>query len=448
VHRTDKNVQSCIKAVEAWANGTARLSPPEDPLDLPMVPFEQEEGTNLEYPLLEPCSENESNGETDFGNKLACANESSNGLSGDDDIDTESVVSFGDGNNSSGKGSPIQRHTFPACCRGILWLINTQGCRHAVLLSIFDDAGFHPNQYSLSNGQLFNCCDTHFATINTENPARESLARLLPPPNIFEQNQSSGPPAAADNIAERSVQRRSSWEQQAKVRQALHLLRVEIWEDIANGSAFIPYSPYAFFPDSYVEHLAAMCTSIHSQDDVRIQLGNVSQQSAELEPYLHQIFTAVTTNFTHAVAPQPVGQPPRGRNFVQPIHKIAVDVNPTDPKIQRMVAENDNAARVHQELREDEDEIQRDRWSRLDQVATGNQQEKESGINPFAHLIPGSIALPSEGIPDDIYNPRSIPAAVKIHFPVLGHGRPSKASTDFRRTIIRSYWVARGYTGS
>jgi hypothetical protein len=37
---TDSRVIECIKAVESWSNGTFRMTPPEDPLDIPLVPFE------------------------------------------------------------------------------------------------------------------------------------------------------------------------------------------------------------------------------------------------------------------------------------------------------------------------------------------------------------------------------------------------------------------------
>jgi len=37
---SDSRVNECIKAVESWSNGTFRMTPPEDPLDIPMVPFD------------------------------------------------------------------------------------------------------------------------------------------------------------------------------------------------------------------------------------------------------------------------------------------------------------------------------------------------------------------------------------------------------------------------
>jgi len=37
---TDPHVVECIKAVESWSNGTFRMTPPEDPFDIPVVPFD------------------------------------------------------------------------------------------------------------------------------------------------------------------------------------------------------------------------------------------------------------------------------------------------------------------------------------------------------------------------------------------------------------------------
>ena len=37
---TNSHVIECIKAVESWSNGTFCMTPAEDPLDIPIVPFE------------------------------------------------------------------------------------------------------------------------------------------------------------------------------------------------------------------------------------------------------------------------------------------------------------------------------------------------------------------------------------------------------------------------
>ena len=42
-------------------------------------------------------------------------------------------------------------------------------------------------------------------------------------------------------------------EQRLKVREALGEIRLQIWEELAGGNPHIPYSPYKFIPDTYIE---------------------------------------------------------------------------------------------------------------------------------------------------------------------------------------------------
>jgi hypothetical protein len=172
------------------------------------------------------------------------------------------------------------------------------------------------------------------------------------------------------------------------VREALREIRLQIWEELAGGNPHIPYSPHKFIPDTYIERIVASCPSLTTVDQLKTQLAKTSKVSTLLEPYLPRILAAAAKAYTDSIVPpRPIGRPPKRRAVI-----------PAE--------------------------------------------------NPYAAEAPASISPPPNGIPADIYHLRSIPPELRNSLPPLGRGRPSNTTRAHRHAIIRSYWVARGYTGN
>jgi hypothetical protein len=392
----DPTVTACIQGVEAWANGTLRMTPPEDPLDLPVIPFDSDKQDD-QPPISHPPSsisdsDSDSDGPPEHEHSQHISDFEDNDSNDEDNNSTASVNS-----ENASQARQVKHHCFPTCCRGITWLINTSGCRRAVLLSIFDDAGFVPAKYSLRNQSLPTCCDSHLATFRetcTDNDAIRRLVHLLPPDSLANPQAQ---PTSNDTEEARKAHQNSgncTRSQRIKVRQALQELRLQIWEELAAGSRFMPYSPQKFLPDTYIERIISMSGSLSTVNQLKTQLATGSLSSL-LDPFLPRILAAASNAYAHSATPayhpgQPLNQ---GR----------------------------------------------------EESATAAQQEEVQ--NPYALLQPGSIATPASGIPANIYDSRSIPTDLRNILPSQGRGRPSKAAQSIRQAIIRSYWVARGYQG-
>jgi len=169
--------------------------------------------------------------------------------SSDDDI---SVISA---DYDIGQSVPRAKHvSFPVSCRGITWFINTAGCRRAVLLTLFIDAGFIPGKYTLTRDDMPTCCNAHlaeFREVHQDNEDVSLLLRLLPPvdpvpdcPMVTQEYDAGHLPVLRQHYTK---------EQRLKVREALREVRLQIWEELAGGNPLIPYSPHKFIPDTYIE---------------------------------------------------------------------------------------------------------------------------------------------------------------------------------------------------
>ena len=241
---TDSRVIECIKAVESWSKGTFRMTPPEDPLNIPMVPFDvypPEKDTKA----LSAVNSHEDESDSDNASLAEQSHLPDKDAESEDD-DSGSIVSV----DPDYQRRPVRRRGYPTSCRGITWLINIEGCRRAVLLTLFDDAGYNPSQYSMSNSSVPTCCDYHLAAFRArhdDNDAVRSLMRLLPPDQMATQSTPivSGYNSDSDNEERPVHQRRCNITklQRLKVHQALREFRLQIWEELAGGSQFIPYTP-------------------------------------------------------------------------------------------------------------------------------------------------------------------------------------------------------------
>jgi len=452
----DSRVIECIKAVEPWSNGTFRMTPPEDPLDIPMVPFDVEPPEKVS---LAPASADsyEEDSESDNDSPVHQSHLSNTDTESEED-DSASIVSV----DPEYHGRQARRREYPASCRGVTWLINTEGCRRAVLLTLFDDAGYNPDQYLLSNSSVPTCCDSHLAAFRTQhadNDAVRSLIRLLPP------GQRETPTAAtatgshpnSDDDA-RPIQRRRrnvTGLQRQKVRQALRELRLQIWEELAAGSQFIPYTPHKFLPDTYIERIVSMSSSLTTEDNLQVALAKTSQVTLLLVPFLPRILATATKAYSDSFLPaRPVGLSLHPRGPMHPLHVITEDVEVNTPPTQQPMRANEQTG-VEHEAREDQPDLQyqkrREHIQTRKAQQTDTQRARETVLigsnNPYADLLPNSIPTPSLGIPSDIYDPRSIPRDLRSTLPPLGRGRPSKMVQTYRRAIIHSYWAARGYEG-
>jgi hypothetical protein len=239
------------------------------------------------------------------------------------------------------------------------------------------------------------------------------------------------------------------------VRQALRELRLQIWEELAAGSQFIPYTPHKFLPDTYIERIVSMSGSLTTENDLQAALAKTSQVSSLLVPFLPRILATATKAYSDSVLPaRPVGRPPKPRAPMQPLHVTTEDIEVGSPRTQQPMQANEQVG-VEPEARDDQEDLQhqnqRERIRARKAQRTDPQRAGDAvstgGSNPYADLLPNSIPAPASGIPADIYDPRSIPRDLRSTLPPLGRGRPSKTVQTYRRAIIRSYWAARGYEG-
>ena len=454
---TDSHVVKCIKAVESWSNGTFRMTPPEDPLDVPIIPFEVHPPEKESLAAMSVASYQDESESDNAASALNSEHLPDNAAKSEDD-DGGSIASI-DPEHHDRQG---RQRGYPATCRGISWLINTEGCRRAVLLTLFDDAGYNPSRYAISNSSVPTCCDSHLAAFRTQhddNDAVHSLIRLLPP----EQSAALSKPIAPDyesnsNEDKQPVQQRRqniTRLQRLKVRQALQELRLQIWEELAAGSQFFPYTPHKFLPDSYIERIVSMSAILTTVEDLSVALAKTARMSSLLVPFLPRILaTATKAHSDNALPAGPVGRPLKRRAPAQPLHVITAHAAIDSPQIQQHIQANEQV-RLEHEAQEDQREQQRQKnreYMKARKIQRGNTQTPDDTMskasnNPYADLIPGSIPAPASGIPSDIYDIRSIPADLHRTLPPLGRGRPSKILQTRRHAIIRSYWTARGYKG-
>jgi hypothetical protein len=239
------------------------------------------------------------------------------------------------------------------------------------------------------------------------------------------------------------------------VRQALCELCLQIWEEVAAGSQFIPYTPHKFLPDTYIERIVSMSGSLTTEDDLQVALAKTSQVSSLLVPFLPRILATANKAYSDSILPaRLVGLPLHSRGPMHPLHVITEDVEVNTPPTQQPMCANEQTG-VEHAAREDQPDLQHQK--RRERIQTRKAQQPDTqivrdtvlmgGTNPYADLLPNSIPTPALGIPSDIYDPRSIPHDLRSNLPPLARGRPSKMVQTYRCAIIRSYWAARGYEG-
>jgi len=321
---TNSHVIECIKAVESWSNGTFCMTPAEDPLDIPIVPFEvhpPEKDTRA--PSAVNLHEDES--DSDSASLAPQLHLPARNADSEND-DTASIVSV----DPDYQGRPLRRRGYPTSCRGVTWLINTEGCRRAVLLTLFDDVGYTPSQYSISNSSVPTSCDSHLATFrdcHDDNDTIQSLVRLLPPDKVATKSTS----IASEYNSNSNVDEQPVWQRQhnitrlqrLQVRQALQELRLQIWKEAAGGSQFIPYTPHKFLPDAYIERIVSMAGSLTTVEDLQLALAKPLQLSSLLVPFVPQLFETATKAYTDCTLPsRPVALPLTSRASAQPPRMI------------------------------------------------------------------------------------------------------------------------------
>jgi len=348
---------------------------PEDPLDLPLIPFDSGENSyELQNPGIDRLVLGPDNEDSDMEDDPLSAHEEesneclpSGGGSDSEEDDSDDDISVISADNDIRQSvQRAKRVSFPVSCRGISWFINTTGCRRAVLLILFNDVGFIPGKYSLTHNDMPICCDAHLAAfreVQQDNEDVHLLLRLLP---------SADPVRESDPVPESQMvtqeydaghlpvqHQHYTKEQRLKVREALREIRLQIWEELAGGNPHIPYSPYKFIPDTYIERIVASCPSLTTVDQLKTQLAKTSKVSTLLEPYLPRILAAAAKAYTDSIiSPRPIGHPPK-RQAVIPAE------------------------------------------------------------NPYAAEAPASISPPPNGIPADIYHLRSIPPELWNSLPPL-----------------------------
>jgi len=197
----------------------------------------------------------------------------------------------------------------------------------------------------------------------------------------------------------------------------------------------------------------ASCASLTTVDQLKTQLAKTSKVSTLLEPYLPRILAATAKAYTDSVVPlRPIGHPQRRT-------VIPKDSNFDSPVAQQLNQERE-VARLAYDSQEDQLEKHGERdhgYTWAPKVAIGLIPEVSNindtvpaattAENPYAALPPASIPPLPYGIPADIYHLRSIPPELRNSMPPLGCGRPSITTRACQHAIIRSYSVARGYTG-
>jgi len=324
IYRTDgasglsRHVDACIAGVDAWTNGTEKSLPPLDPLDAPVIPSDCYPTEDEDHADMIAMGCRDDSGPTDcwLGQDLSddesdrynsdyppVANEP-----GSEESETDSVVSLDDNATEGRYGRHTRYNSYPICCRGITWLVNTQQCRLIVLLRLFDDTGLQPASYVVSQHthQRPTCCNTHLVAYLTKFHVADSsklpdavkaIQRLLPPPTPVKSTQPSDLPMTNPRELDGNLVNRPTTDRGYKlaVRQLLRELRLDLWEEATAGDVFMPYAPNKLLPDMYIESLVKQCDSIY-------HAGTLEEKTAIVAKTVqHSLFPGSATRIASAI---------------------------------------------------------------------------------------------------------------------------------------------------
>jgi hypothetical protein len=521
-----QRLERCIRGVADWAQGKKGERPINDPLDVPVVPYAQVDSEsdsdvdNIEQTLGHDCSRSADDctetsfedfdfpdqdlepGSSDPGDLAMdthsditqSASESDSETDNDDEdsqtIQSASTVSLNSDNESLASrqrasseealdADSSRRRKFPAGCRGIVWFINTTGCRRAVLRVLHDDAGYDSWDHIVESDVIVpgteTCCDHHCPTHADELP--DTIRQLLAQDEDIEPGGQSSDVEDLE-LPDTAPIRKVSRLQQQQVRHALRTLREEIHWEISKGDIFFPYTAQTFISDDYINKWSRGCGTINSEADILGRVSSKTHSPQHLTPFLSRILATIQETLARS---QPPPARRRGRQRKErapfiPLHIIPSDADVEDPSTQLLLAENERL-RVEHELNEDKLQARRRRqrermaWnnaSRSDRNQRGRSGLRASNIPVNYALAPNSsepavsptfqaditeepAQLPpppkegEEGLPSDIYAERNIPSEVQTRLPKRRRGRPSKKEHEERRQIIKEYWKERGY---
>jgi hypothetical protein len=406
----DDRVSECIAAVEAWATGAERLQPPVNPEDRPVIP----------YTVSDEVAADDGNEDASIIGPDDLEHDNSEGPRDDQDTHNNSDNDTESEDESSAQTHGRKRRVYPSCCRGISWMINTEGCRRAVMLTLFEDPGFNAREFELERS-LPTCCDRHLTSYCQEHadPNHQpedvrQIRRLLPPEPVSDSDAGSLTPGLVSpdgsiigdtQDIQHAATRRASNKQRSAVKTALRDFRIETWEKISNGNIFMPYPPHKFLPDSSIEKLARNCCSLVSAADIEACLAGPTDGLGYLRklgflPSMLEVIVQTVNDTAHK--PNPVGRKRMGRRPYIPLHDIAPDADANDPVVIQKRRENE-AARLAHETLEDAKERQRAkareyaalRKARSQNTSTQDasasqapllSSEEVSESNPFAQL--------------------------------------------------------------
>jgi hypothetical protein len=510
-------LERCIRGVADWAQGKKGQAPIDDPLDVPVVPYAQVDNESCSDLNDIPQATGDGSSEFDDDSTEASFDEfdfpdqdhddsdstesgsESDSESDDNAEDMDSIASIESVNESlarsdeSSAEDSSRMRRFPAGCRGIVWFINTTGCRRAVLRVLHDDAGYDSWDHVVEPDVIVpgteTCCDRHCPAHAEELP--DTLRRMIEPIEEIEPQESTSDVEDAEDAEDAELPdpaptRKVSRLRQQQVRQALRALREEIHWEISKGDILFPYTAQTFVSDQYIDKWSRGCGTINSEADILGHVSSKTHSPQHLTPFLPRILATIQETLEHS---QPAPARRRGRQrkerapFIPP-HIIRSDADLEDECTQLLLAENEQLRAEH-ELNEDKLQARRRRqrermaWKnapRSDRLQRGRSGLRASNIPVNYAIAPGSsepavfsrsqvsiqanrdltqepAALPSpkadEGaLPSDIYADRNIPSEVQSRLPKRRRGRPSKQDHEDRRQIIKEYWKDRGYISS
>jgi len=124
----DSNVREFIEATESWANGTLRMDPPEDPLDLPLIPFDSGENSyELQNPGTDRLVLGPDNEDSDMEDDPLSAHEEESdeclpsgwGSDSEEDDSDDDISVISANNDIRQSVQRAKRVSFPVSCRGI-----------------------------------------------------------------------------------------------------------------------------------------------------------------------------------------------------------------------------------------------------------------------------------------------------------------------------------------
>jgi superfamily II DNA/RNA helicase len=172
--------------------------------------------------------------------------------------------------NEAGDEDPeqLQRPTtranvrLPKSCRGILWFLNTTGCRRAAVLLVFDEPGFKTQPDVLSDG--FPCCDYHTKWAQVDS----RVFRLLPPidevdGHAVDTDDDDPPDARPNNGASElsSVTGRKYTPSERKViTSKFQAIRDEIWSALGYRKHFSPFPSTTLLSDKIIDAVVRRMT--------------------------------------------------------------------------------------------------------------------------------------------------------------------------------------------